>query len=72
MSHLVDNITEVPFTCEQCVHYIKGSQCQAFDEIPLDIFIDAESHTALLEGQKGDYLFETHEEKEQIRGYIEA
>ncbi len=63
MPHLVDNKRPVPFACEQCVHFIEGCKCKAFDIIPVEIVFNAEQHNAKMDGQKGDYVFMSKEER---------
>ena len=69
MPHLVDNRKPVPFTCEQCAHFIEGCKCKAFDIIPIEIIFDAEKHNQKMKGQKGDYVFEAIEERQFINVY---
>lgn len=69
MSHLIDNKTSVPFGCEQCIHFIGGCTCKAFDTIPMYIVFDAEKHNRLLEGQKGNFTFATKEERQFTNVY---
>lgn len=64
MPHLVDNKRPVPFSCEQCINYIKGCECKAFDTIPAEIIFDAEKHSTKIDGQKGDYVFMSKEERQ--------
>ena len=61
MPHLVDKRVPVPFSCDQCVHYIEGCRCKAYDIIPIELYYVAEEHSQKMEGQKGDYVFEARE-----------
>jgi hypothetical protein len=61
MPHLVDKRIPVPFSCDQCAHYIEGCKCKAFDIIPIEIYCSAEEHSQKMKGQKGDYVFEVKE-----------
>jgi hypothetical protein len=67
--HLIHENEPVPFCCEQCVHFIDGSRCKAFDTIPLYYFFDAEEHDKVDEGQKGDYVFKTKDKRQFNRVY---
>lgn len=70
MKHLVDIEQKCPYSCEDCKHYISGLQCKAFDIIPLEIWDDTESHTAVLPEQKGNYVFETDKPRDTMRVYV--
>ncbi len=69
MNHLIDVERSLPFSCEDCKHYKEGIKCAAFDIIPLDIYDNAESHNKVIDGQHGDYIFETDKEREMLRTY---
>lgn len=69
MHHLVDYKRPIPFTCEQCAHFIGGCKCKAFDIIPIEIIFDAEQHGTIMDGQKGDYVFMSKEERLFINVY---
>lgn len=70
MARLIDNIEELPYGCEDCKHFISGLQCKAFDIIPLDIVLDAESHVSVLPEQKGKYVFEPDKPRDTMRVYV--
>lgn len=72
MNHLIDVERSLPFSCEDCKHYKEGIKCAAFDIIPLDIYDNAESHNKVIDGQRGDYIFETDKEREVLRTYEAA
>ena len=69
MKHLIDIEKPLPFSCEDCKHHKGGVSCAAFDIIPLDIYDNAEGHTKVVDGQRGDYVFETDKEREVMRTY---
>lgn len=69
MTHLIDVEKSLPFSCEDCKHYKEGIKCAAFDIIPLEIYGNAESHTAVIDGQHGDFVFETDKAREVLRSY---
>ena len=69
MHHLVDYKRPIPFTCEQCAHFIGGCKCKAFDIIPIEIIFDAEQHGTIMDGQKGDYVFMSKEERLFVNVY---
>lgn len=71
MTHLIDKIEERPYLCEDCKHFISGLKCKAFDIIPLEIFDDPEGHTTVVDGQTGDYTFETDKARDTMRVYVE-
>lgn len=57
--------------CEDCKHFLGGVGCRAFDVIPLDIYENPEGHTSVVQGQKGDYVFETDKPRETMRVYFD-
>ena len=69
MSHLTDHIDAIPFTCQDCKHWLGKGKCRAFDEIPFDFAMDAESHNSVVPGQNGEFVFEAGKEQESIRIY---
>ncbi|MCM1035605.1 MAG: hypothetical protein NC038_07715 [Paludibacter sp.] len=69
MKHLVDNIVECPYLCQDCKHFISGLQCAAFDVIPLNLFDEPEKHTRVVEGQKGDFIFEPKHPRSTMNVY---
>ncbi len=71
MKHLIDTEVPMPYRCEHCKHHKGGYKCAAFDDIPLDFYFNAEQHTTVVDGQKGNYVFETVHEREVMRVYGE-
>ena len=69
MPHLIDTEKSLPFSCEDCKHFKEGIKCAAFDIIPLEIYDNAESHTAVLDGQHGDFVFETDKKRDVLHSY---
>lgn len=69
MTRTIDKIEESPYMCEHCKHYKQGHSCLAFEHIPLSILLDAESHTAILPEQKGDYVFEPAKPRDTMNVY---
>ncbi len=69
MGHLVDHQKPVFFGCEDCIHYIGTGKCKAFDLIPIDYFDIGEKHKEVIDGQNGDYVFETTKERQYDRVY---
>ena len=69
MPHSIDKKRPIPFTCEQCAHFIEGTTCKAFDTIPIDIIFDAERHNNTIDGQKGNYVFTATVKRQFIRSY---
>ena len=69
MKHLIDNEQECPFECIDCKHYKSGHTCKAFEHIPLNIWLNAESHVSVLPNQIGDYVFTTDKPRNVIRIY---
>ncbi|MDE6140860.1 MAG: hypothetical protein K2F95_07915 [Alistipes sp.] len=69
MGCLIDVENPLPFSCEDCKHYKEGVKCAAFDIIPLEIYGNAEGHTQVIDGQYGNYLFETDRERNVLRIY---
>lgn len=63
MKHLVDHPEPIPFGCEDCKNFIGLGKCKAFDLIPVEFFGIGEDHKKVLEGQKGDYVFEPKTER---------
>lgn len=72
MVKIIDKIEECPYMCEHCKHFKHGHSCLAFDVIPLDILLDAESHTTVLPDQKGDYVFEPAGPRDTMRIYVDS
>lgn len=66
---LVDHEIQTPRSCQECNHYLGGCKCCAFDQIPIDIYTDAESHNARRSDQKGDYVFASDKPAETTRIY---
>lgn len=60
-----------PFLCENCKHYLGGLSCRAFDVIPLNIYGEVDKHREVVEGQKGDYVFEPGTPPEPMRVYYD-
>ena len=69
MTKTTDRIEALPYGCEDCKHFISGLKCRAFDLIPLEIYGDAESHTSVVPGQHGDYVFATDKPRDTMRVY---
>lgn len=67
--HLIHEQEPLPFSCEQCEHFISNVECKAFDTIPIDYLYDAEAHDKVVEGQKGDFVFRTKEKRQYNRVY---
>lgn len=44
--------------CETCKHKILGAGCSAFSEIPDEIYYNDVEHDKIIDGQKGDFIFE--------------
>ena len=57
----VKEVTEHMFTpkCCSCKHYLKHLSCEAFDIIPDNIVFNEIEHNKVIDGQKGEYVFET-------------
>lgn len=56
---LIDCEIEEPVQdCSECSHFLGGGSCQAFDKIPIDLYLDASAHTEKRADQKGDFVFE--------------
>lgn len=55
--------------CSECKHYLGGSACRAFDEIPLALFTDAAKHDKPQPKQKGAFTFETDKLTAKTRIY---
>ena len=72
MARFIDKIEECPYMCEHCKHFKHGHTCLAFDNIPLSILLDAESHTTVLPEQKGDYVFEPAKPRDTMRIYVDG
>lgn len=70
MTRILDKIEECPYTCEDCKHFISGLQCKAFGIIPLEVWGNSESHTSVLPGQNGDFVFETDRPRDTMRVYV--
>lgn len=70
MKHLVDHLEPVPFSCADCVHVDPNNvcRCKAFDLIPIGIY--GEDHKKVINGQKGDYVFETNKERQYDNVYV--
>ena len=45
--------------CGYCKNHIDGLKCKAFDIIPDEIFFNELDHDKIIEGQKGDFVFES-------------
>lgn len=69
MAKISDRIEPRPYMCEDCKHFLSGVKCRAFDVIPLEIYEDAEAHTTVVSGQKGDYVFATDKPRDTMRVY---
>lgn len=71
MKHIVDRTEEAPYMCEACKHHQKGGiSCKAFDLIPLEIIeAGAESHDHVMQGQRGDFVFEPKQPRDTMRIY---
>lgn len=54
MSHTIKDKTPIPYSSEQCAHYIDGTRRKAFDTIPVDIIFDAERHNKTIDDQKAN------------------
>jgi hypothetical protein len=44
--------------CNSCVNHIYGYTCKAYDEIPDSIIFRDVTHNKVLEGQKGNFVYE--------------
>lgn len=53
--------------CSECKHYLGGSMCRAFDEIPFELFTDAAKHDRPLPNQKENFTFEAYKKAAKIR-----
>ncbi len=71
MKHIVDRTEEAPYMCEACKHHQKGGiSCKAFDLIPLEIIeAGAESHDHVMQGQRGDFVFEPKQPRDTMHIY---
>lgn len=69
MANITDRIEKRPYMCEDCKHFLTGVKCRAFDLIPIEIYEDAEAHTSVVPGQKGDYVFATGKPRDTMRVY---
>lgn len=69
MAKITDRIEERPYMCEDCKNFLSGLKCRAFDLIPVEIYEDAEGHTTVVSGQKGDYVFATDKPRDTMRVY---
>ena len=67
--HLIHKNVPVPFSCEDCKHFIGDVRCEAFDMIPLEFYYDAESHDKVVDFQKGDFVFSTSKPRQYDRVY---
>ena len=72
MKHLIDEIDERPYLCEDCKHFINGITCRTFDIIPLNVLENPEGHTSVIPDQNGDYVFETDKPRDTMRVYREG
>ena len=45
--------------CSECRHYLGGCSCKAFDKIPIDLYLNAGTHTEKRADQKGNFVFES-------------
>lgn len=43
--------------CNDCVHYIDGTKCRAFNVIPDEILLGDNDHSEPLAGQKNNLVF---------------
>ncbi len=66
---IIDHEIKVPYECRSCRHFLGNARCLAFDTIPIDIYIHAESHITKIKGQQGDYVFTPVKTAETIRVY---
>jgi hypothetical protein len=48
--------------CISCKHHIKAFKCEAFDDIPIQIFGEEIEHDVIYEGQKGEFIYEKKED----------
>lgn len=55
--------------CSECKHYLGGSMCRAFDEIPFELFTDAAKHDRPLPNQKENFTFEADKTTAKNRVY---
>ncbi len=69
MANVSDRIEKLPYTCEDCKHFISGLKCRAFGVIPIEFYGDAEAHNAVVPGQEGDYVFATDKPRDTMRVY---
>lgn len=54
-----------PFViCINCKHYIKGTKCKAFDQIPEIILFGKDDHSKPLPEQKNNIVFEPKKKSE--------
>jgi hypothetical protein len=51
-------IPKYSVVCSFCMHLIKFRKCNAFNEIPLDIWNGDNNHLKPLSGQDNDIIFE--------------
>lgn len=70
MKHLVEHLEPVPYDCADCIHFIESGRCKAFDPMPIDVFDIGEDHKKVIQGQNGDYVFETTKERQYDRVYV--
>ena len=68
--HFIHKDEPVPFSCEDCEHFINGVKCKAFDPIPVEYIVDAEAHNKVNESQTGDFVFITRKERQYNRVYV--
>lgn len=71
MKHVVDKEIKVPYGCMQCKHCLCFPSCKAFDIIPDEFIDNAALHNHVVDGQKGDYVFETDQAQDTMRVYSE-
>lgn len=72
MARFIDKTEECPYyDCKDCKHFVGGHSCKAFDEIPISIALSPESHKEVLQGQKGEYVFEPARPRDTMRIYVE-
>ncbi|MCD8295440.1 MAG: hypothetical protein LUE27_09400, partial [Clostridia bacterium] len=52
-----------------CKHFTDTMTCKAFDLIPEKFLLKAESHTSVVPGQNGNYVFETDKPRRTRRAF---
>lgn len=53
-----EDIFQYPI-CNNCKHHIEGLKCKAFDRIPDYIIEGDDDHSEIIEGQTGDFVFQS-------------